>query len=151
MIADYKFYHGVVLAELINLKVGALAIDELSEDGRLSSYVLDDTVGLQIKHCANRLRPWQFTFTKANLVELLALQRRYKAVFIVFVCHKDGMVTLSLEEVTETIASRESEQAWIRIDRRKNEWYSVNGGAAELFGKRPHGVHRIIQALDASR
>jgi hypothetical protein len=151
MIPEYKFFHGAVLAELVNLKTGALAINELNEDGRLSSYILDGKVGLQIKHSANRLHPWQFTFTKANLVQLLALQQSYQTVFVVFVCHDDGMVTLTLEEITEVLATGESDQAWIRVDRKKNEWYSVNGGAAELVGKRPQGVQKIIQALDASR
>ncbi len=151
MIADYKFYHGVVLAELVNVRIGPLTIDELIEDGRLSSYVLDSRVGLQIKHCTNRLRPWQFTFTKANLLQLLSLQQQYKDVFIVFVCHDDGMVTLTLEEVTEILATGKSEQAWIRVDRRKNEWYGVTGGTAELSGKRPQGIQTIIQALGESR
>ncbi len=151
MIADYKFYHGAVLAELVNHKVGPLNIDELIEDGRLSSYVLDARVGLQIKHCANRLRPWQFTFTKANLLQLLALQQTYKDVFVVLVCHTDGMVTLTLEEATGILATGESEQAWIRVDRRKNEWYSVTGGAAELSSKRPQGIQRLIQSLEANR
>jgi hypothetical protein len=151
MIADYKFYHGAVLAELVNLKAGALTIDELYEEGRLSSYSLDGCVGLQIKHCTNRLHPWQFTFTKTNLVHLLTLRKSYEVVFIVLVCRTDGMVTLTLAEATQILAPSESEQAWIRIDRKKNEWYSVTGGAAELAGKRSQGVLRIIQALDASR
>jgi hypothetical protein len=149
MTAEYKFYHGAVLAELVNLKNGALAIDELNEDGRLSSYILDGKVGLQIKHCANRLHPWQFTFTKANLVQLLTLQQSYQNVFVVLVCHDDGMVTLNLEEITEVLAAGESEQAWIRVDRKKNEWYSIHGGAAELPGKRPQGLQKIVQALEA--
>ncbi|MEA2757415.1 MAG: hypothetical protein QOH65_28 [Methylobacteriaceae bacterium] len=150
MIADYKFYHGVVLAELVNVKIGSLSIDELSEDGRLSSYILSGRVGLQIKHSTNRLHPWQFTFTKANISQLLALKQNYKSVFIVLVCCDDGMVTLTLDEVIEILATGQSEQAWIRVDRRRHEWYSVTGGAAELRGKRPQGVHAIIQALDAT-
>jgi hypothetical protein len=151
MIADYKFYHGAVLAELVNLQSGPLTIDELKEDGRLSSYVLNQKIGLQIKHSSNRLRPWQFTFTKANLVQLLALQHSYPVVFIVLVCHTDGMLTLTLEETTEILVAGESEQAWIRVNRRKNEWYSINGGAAELQGKRPQGLQKIVQSLEESR
>jgi hypothetical protein len=151
MIAEYKFYHGVVLAELVNVRIGPLSIDELIEDGRLSSYVLDACVGLQIKHSTSRLRPWQFTFTKSNLLELLALQQKYKDVFIVLVCHDDGMLTLTLDEVSQLLATGESEQAWIRVDRRRNESYSVNGGAEELQGKRPQGIQMIIQALDGNR
>jgi hypothetical protein len=151
MISEYKFYHGVVLAELVNLRAGHLTINELTEEGRLSSYVLDNSIGLQIKHSTNRLHPWQFTFTKANLVQLLALQQSYSIVFIVLVCHRDGMVSLTLQEVTEILAPGESEQAWIRVDRRKNQLYTVSGGVAELAGKRPQGVQKIVHALEASR
>jgi len=151
MIADYKFYHGVVLAELVNHMVGPLSIDELIEEGRLSSYILDDKIGLQIKHSTNRLHPWQFTFTKQNLLQLLSLQQKFGSVFIVLVCNEDGMVTLTLEEVTAILTTGESEQAWIRVDRKRNEWYAVNGGAAELPNKTPQGVQPIIQALCANR
>ncbi|WP_316184959.1 MULTISPECIES: hypothetical protein [unclassified Bradyrhizobium] len=151
MIPEYKFYHGAVLAELIDLRSAPLTIDELREDGRLSSYVLDGKIGLQIKHSSNRLRPWQFTFTKTNLIQLLSLQQTYPAVFVVLVCHKDGMVTLSLNEITGILMAGESEQAWIRVNRRKNEWYGINGGAAELEGKRPQGLQKITQALDEQR
>ncbi len=74
-----------------------------------------------------------------------------KAVFIVLVCYADGMVTLTFDDVTEILTNGESEQVWIRVDRRKNEWYSVSGGTAELRGKRPQGVQRIIQALVDTR
>jgi hypothetical protein len=151
MIAEYKFYHGAVLAELINLKTGPLSINEMSEDGRLCSYILDGRAGLQIKHSTNRLRPWQFTFTKPNLVQLLALQQSYSAVFVALVCRADGLVVLTFEEVTKVLATGESELAWIRVDRKKNEWYSVNGGAAAFSCKRPQGVQKIIQALETSR
>lgn len=151
MIAEYKFYHGVVLAELVNLMVGPLAIDELIEEGRLSSYVLNDKIGLQIKHCTNRLHPWQFTFTKLNLVQLLTLQERFARVFVVLVCHEDGMVSLTLEEAISILSAGDSEQAWIRVDRRRNEWYSVNGGASALPNKKPQGVQPIVQALAENR
>lgn len=151
MISDYKFYHGAVLAELVNINIGPVSIDELNEDGRLSFYVLDGIVGLHIKHSGSRLHPWQFTFTKSNLVQLLSLQRSYSATFVVLVCHTDGLVTLTFEELVAVLAAGGSEQAWVRVDRKKNEWYSVAGGAAELAGKRPGGIQKIIQVLEASR
>ncbi len=151
MIAEYKFYHGVVLAELVNLIERAVSINELHEEGRLSSYVIDEKLGLQIKHSSNRLTPWQFTFTKQNLLQLLTLQTQYKQVFIVFVCHDDGMVTLTLEEASAIMSAGESQQAWIRIERRRNEWYTVSGGASELPNKRPQGVQPIVQVLSVSR
>lgn len=61
------------------------------------------------------------------------------------------MVTLTLEEATSILTSGETEQAWIRIERRRNEWYAVSGGAAELPNKKPQGIQPLIQALSASR
>lgn len=151
MIAEYKFYHGVVLAELVNLMDRAISINELHEEGRLSSYVLDDKLGLQIKHSSNRLTPWQFTFTKQNLLQLLTMQTEKRRVFIALVCHDDGIVTLTLEEATSILTGGESQQAWIRVERRRNEWYTVSGGVSELPNKKPQGVQPIIQALFESR
>jgi hypothetical protein len=97
------------------------------------------------------MRPWQFTFSKANLLQLLSLRQDYAAVFVALVCRFDGVVALTVEETVEVLAPGESEQAWIRVDRRKNEWYSVSGGAARLPCRRPQGVHKIIQALETNR
>lgn len=151
MIADYKFYHGVVLAQLVDKMAGPLSIDELVEDGRLCSYILDDKVGLLIKHSSNRLPPWGFTLSIPNLLDLLSLRQRLESVFVVFVCHKVGMVTVTLDEVAAMITPGESEQAWLRINRRPGQWYEVSGGAGELPKRKPRGVAPIIQALSANR
>lgn len=147
MIPEYKLYHGAVLAELVHRHPKGLCIDELIEEGRLSSYVLDGSIGLQVKHSTQKLYPWQFTFTKSNLVELLALRQRYKSVFVVLVCHTDGMVCLTIEEATAILAAGETDQAWIRVERRKGEWYAVWGGGAELPNKKPNGLDLLLEAL----
>lgn len=149
MIPDYKLYHGAVLAEIIDRHTRAVTIGELVEEGRLSSYILNGKVGLQIKHSTQRLHPWQFTFTKSNMRELLDLQQNYEAVFIALVCHTDGMVCLTLDELTEVLVAGESEQAWVRVDRRKGEWYSVSGGGGDLPSKKPKGVDLIVSFLSS--
>lgn len=147
MIPEYKLYHGAVLAELVHRCDKSILIDELIEEGRLTSYILDNRIGLQIKHSTQRLHPWQFTFTKSNIIELLALQQKYSDVYIAFVCHTDGIACLSVDEVSSVITTGENDQAWIRIDRRKGEWYGVSGGAGELPNKKPNGIDVILQTL----
>lgn len=147
MIADYKLYHGAVLAELVHGIVGSLSVDELSEEGRLSSYILDGSVGLQVKHSTQRLHPWPFTFTRANLGELLTLRASYASVYVVLVCHTDGMVCVKLEELLDILSIGDSEQAWIKVDRRKGKWYSLTGAASSLPRKKPNGVDPIIETL----
>ena len=147
MIAEYKLYHGAVLAELVDLLPRAVSINELDEEGRLSSYILDGRVGLQVKHSTQRLHPWQFTFTKSNGLELLSLSNIVPEVFVVLVCHTDGMACLTIREVTSILAAGESDQAWIRVDRRRNEMYTVSGAACELSSKKPNGIDPIVSAI----
>src|SRR5262245_5105388 len=122
MIADYKLYQGAVLAQLVDDAKQPVTVRELVEEGRLNSYVLNERIGMHIKHSAARLRPWQFTFTPANWESLKQLHRAYAQVFVVLVCWLDGMVCLSLDELQEITAEGEAVQGWVRAERGKNEW-----------------------------
>ena len=147
MIPEYKLYHGAVLSELVDISDRDISIGELREEGRLSSYILDENIGLHIKHSTSRLSPWQFTISTANLTDCLELKRVFKNVYIVLVCHTDGFVTLDIEEAATLIKAGESNQAWIRAERRRGQWYSVSGNADSIAIKKPHGVLQIIDAL----
>jgi hypothetical protein len=147
MIPEYKFYHGAVLAELVHRCAIPMQIDELHEVGRLSSYVLDSRVGVQIKHSRARLRPWHFTFTKLNISELQDLCHSFARVYVVLVCNTDGMVCLDIEEFLATLGSGESDQGWIRVDRPRGKWYEVSGGKTTVAKKLPRGIEPILQAL----
>lgn len=148
MIPEYKLYHGAFLAELVQRIARPLLIDELAEPGRLSSYIINEDVGVQVKHSAQRMHPWPFTFTRSNLNEHDTLLSHCKAVFVVFVCHTDGMVCVPLGEVQSVLEIGDSDQAWIRIDRRKREWYCISGGRGELAGKKPRGLDILLSCLD---
>jgi hypothetical protein len=148
MIREYRLYHGAVLAELVDHLTRPLSIDELSEDGRLTSYVLDGFVGLHIKHSAKKLHPWQFTFTSANAQELGLLQMSFSRCFVVLVCHTDGMVCLTVEELLSLLAFGQADQASVRVSRHRNEQYAVSSGAAELERRKPDGVGPIVDCLN---
>lgn len=149
MIPEYKLYHGAVLAELVHRAAVPLQIDELSEEGRLSSYILDSLIGLQVKHSTARMRPWQFTFTRQNISELLDLRHSFAQVFVVLVCRTDGMVCLELSDFIRVMGSGESDQGWIRVDRPRGKWYEVSGGKTTAPKKLPRGIDPILQALGA--
>lgn len=150
MIPEYKLYHGAVLAELVQRLARPVEIDELSEPGRLSAYMVDRRLGFQVKHSAQRMNPWPFTFTRQNLSELARLNAVCVVTFVVFVCHTDGMVCLTLNELESIMEVGEAEQAWVRVDRRKRQWYSISGGKGELPGKKPRGLDLLIGGLEAS-
>lgn len=147
MIPDYKLYHGAVLIDLLRGFRGDLAITERGEEGRLCSYILNNCVALHIKHSQQRLNPWQFTFTKANVKEIFTLCDGYRSVFAALVCRTDGIVVLSADELTSLLGAKQSDQAWIRVSRRRREWYTVSGGSGELPYKKAAGTEPILSAL----
>lgn len=149
MIPEYKRFQGAVLAEIVDQNVGPVSVEEWPSKGRLSSYVLNDCIGLHVKHCGSRMRPWLFTFTKANFDELILLKSRCDTVFVVLVCWLDGMVCLTHEEFS-SMTPEEADRAWIRAERRKREWYAVSGPIQPLPGRKPNGVECLIEALGAT-
>jgi hypothetical protein len=151
MIAEYKLYHGAALAELIQELSSPISIDELNESGRLSSYILNQRVGLQIKHSTQRLTPWSFTFTRYNMSELLALRARFDEVFVIFVCETQGMVCLSIEEMLSISQVGQSDQIWFRIERRRGKWFQVHGSEGALSSKKPNGLDQLLFNLEPGR
>ena len=148
MIPEYKRFQGAVLAEIIDQTAGPVSIEEWPEKGRLSSYVLNERVGLHVKHCGARMRPWLFTFTKSNFDELARLKSRCDLVFVVLVCWLDGMVCLTHDEFL-SVTPQEAERAWIRAERRKREWYTVSGPMQSLPSRKPNGVECLLEVLGA--
>jgi hypothetical protein len=148
MIRDYKLYHGAVFAELIDCLTKPVSIEELVEDGRLTTYVLDGVVGLHIKHSTKRLNPWQFTFTAANASELGLLQMSHSDCFVVLVCHTDGMVCLTMGELLSLLTFGEGDQASVRVSRQRNEQYAASSGSAELQRRKPDGLGPLLERLN---
>lgn len=147
MIPDYKLYHGAVLAELVHKLDVPVSVDELNESGRLSSYILNGRIGAQIKHSTLRLSPWAFTFTKANMTELLALLDRLEEVYVILVCEAQGMVCLSITEMLSIIEVGGSDQTWIRVERRRGKLFRVHGAQGELSSKKPNGIDALVRRL----
>lgn len=147
MTPEYKFYHGAVLAEIVDVSRREISIRELREDGRLTSYILNGEVGVHIKHSTARLPPWQFTLTRQNFEELLRLLRSHRQIFICCVCGVDGILVVNLQEIANAPIDGCSNQTWIRVSRRRRELYSVSIGQYELPKKYGRGVSKIVKAL----
>lgn len=146
MIPEYKMYHGAALAELVHMLPQPVAIDELSGVGRLSSYRLDGHVGLHIKHSSQRLPPWPFTFTAQNLSEIADLKAKCSEVAVVLVCHTDGFVCLPWSELSQLIGSDPDDGSWLRVSRRRRQWYDVSGCAGAQL-KKPNGLDCLVDLL----
>lgn len=147
MPAEYQFYHGAVLHELL-LQLGAPLRVELKDiHGRPDAYLIQDSVGVLIKHSAKRLTPWTFTFTTDHLQEVEALCAHAQKVFVSLVCGDDGITTVPIHDLIEVLDSKASDQAWIRVERRPGEMYRVSGAKGEVRYKLARGVDALVAAL----
>jgi hypothetical protein len=147
MIAEYIFYHGALLHELTLNRREAITIEPRDNHGRPNTFILNNKVGIYIKHSAKRLSPWVFTFTKEHLNEIRILCENVSTVYTCFVCGDDGFACAPIEGIIDLLGPAESDQAWLRFERRANEMYRVSGANGELSNKLTRGVDALTNSL----
>jgi len=95
------------------------------------------------------MSPWRFTFNLEQVSDLLDLTTAYSDSFAIFVCDDDGVVTLDVGSLYEILSLQDSENAWVRIERKPRSQYSVAGNKSELPRKVATGISIIIDTIRA--
>ena len=147
MIDEYEFYHGAVLRNILVECKSPITVKVDDSKGRVDSFVINERVAIHIKHSKKRLTPWQFTFSRDNVEELVELDHKYERLFVCLVCDNDGIVVLSPDEFLKITGPSNSEAYGIRIDRTRNTMYTAFGNDGKLDYKLARGVARIIEAI----
>jgi len=148
MISEYRLFHGAVFSELIGGSRSGIKFQLLDRSGRDTAYILNDSVGLQIKHSARKLGPWSFTFTEQNQSETIRLRDMCLMSFLVLVCHTAGMVLLSIEDVSDVLEET-PKSAWLRAERRPGKWFEVSSSSG-LAIKRPAGLDKLRAEIESA-
>jgi hypothetical protein len=148
---DFDASQGVVLREIIATAPSPVTVAPFNRHGRLDAFVFDSDVGVFIKYSTKRVTPWPFTFHIDQVSELLDLEVEHSTSFVAFVCGVDGIATIPMATLHELVTFRESEQAWIRVERKPRTLYSLSGNRGVLPNKVAKGVDPIIQALKGLR
>ncbi|MDC1384353.1 hypothetical protein N8329_00070 [Crocinitomicaceae bacterium] len=60
------------------------------------------------------------------------MKKKMKNVYVVFVCHDDGIVVLSFDELKIILDHEHDEVEWVAIKRRSHEQYAVSGHDGKL-------------------
>lgn len=144
---EYEFYQGVVLRQLVVNADSFLIIRPFVNEGRVNAFVLSGKVGVFIKHSAKRMSPWRFTFNIDHVSDLLDLEAKYFDSFVVFVCGDDGLVALDVASLHEIVSFQDSENAWVRIERKPRSQYGISGNRAELPRKIANGISIVVESL----
>jgi len=150
MLDEYERFQGVVLRQIVASANAPVSLNTFRDEGRVSAFVISNSVGLYIKHSAKRMSPWRYTFHPDQASEFEMLARLHPSTFAVFVCGIDGIVTLKDSELRQIVGLSLDDQAWVSIRRRKRAMYSISGSQGELPYKLSSGVDPIIAALDAN-
>ena len=148
MIQEFEKYHGVALRQLV-VEAGEPGLSVRVQDsyGWVNSFILNDRIGLHIKHSAKRMPPWQFTFLDENRAELTQLFERVPKAWIALVCGADGVVCLSYDEFLLLNPAGCEATAFVRVDRDKRSMYRVRGTEGALGAAKPRGFARMMSRL----
>ena len=134
MIKEFEYYHGAVFTKLIHEAKENIFIS-LRNTATNASYVINNKVGLYIKHSTKRMSPWRFSFQKIHQEELLLLKQNLDEVFLILVCGEDGFVTLSFEDIKIILNDNHETVEWISAARNPRKEYTVNGSDGSLGRK----------------
>lgn len=143
MIAELDRYHGVVLRQILVEYRHRVHFGVVDLRGRMDAFCIERAAFL-IKHSSKRLSPWQFTYLSENFAELAELRKTYDPVWIFLVCGQDGVVGLSLNELTSIAQVGEGGGAWVRVSRGRNSMYRVSGVLGEIPRAKPRGVQGFL-------
>lgn len=136
MIRNFEFYHGAALARLIH-STKPVKI-RLYPSGSNASYVVNETIALYLKHSANRMSPWNFSFQKEHQNEIFRLKKRFGDVVLGLICNDDGIVGLTYEELKSIFWGDRKSTEWVSVSRKQRHEYSVKGKDGKLKHKVGH-------------
>lgn len=127
---DFESFHGLTLIKIIHFKkINSISLYSSPSN---SSYVLNDNIGIFIKHSAKRLSPWRFSFLKEHQNEIKKMSEELEKVFVLLVCNDDGVVCLSYRELKLILDGEHDEIEWISASRKKREHYIIKGSDGKL-------------------
>jgi hypothetical protein len=133
----------VVLRQLLVAHGHRVSIGIANVSGRVDAFCIENAA-FQIKHSSKRLSPWRFTYMPENLAELAELRQVFDPVWSMLVCGVDGVVALSLNELSSIVQVGEGRTAWVRVSRSRNAMYRVGGALGELSRAKPRGVQEFL-------
>jgi hypothetical protein len=132
MINEFEFFHGAALITISQASKKPITIESLKGSYENSAYILNNSMGLYIKHSKKRLSPWIFTFHKKHQDTIKELNDIYGKSVLLLICNSDGIVGLDFQELKKVLDNKHTEIEWIRVERTKGKLYKVTGSDGAL-------------------
>lgn len=147
MLDEYEFYQGVVLRQVVAHADVPIRISPFRKAGRISAFILNEKIGILVKHSTKRLSPWQFTFQVEHCVEIRELGATRVDSYVAFVCGTDGVVLITVDALRQLVDLNSRNVQWVRVDRSRRSMYGVHGSSGALPHKLAAGTTMLLAAL----
>lgn len=128
---EFELYHGAAIMRLLHYSDEPITITSYPTSTN-ASYVINDDIGIYIKHTTKRLAPWGFSFHKEHQDEILDMYNNLSNVYVILVCWQDGIVALSFNELKNILDHEHEDIEWVRVHRRPKQKYTVTGSDGKL-------------------
>ena len=151
MFDDYELFQGAVLRQLIVDADCPIAARPFVDEGRISAFVLNERVGIFLKHSSKRMPPWGFTLRATEVEKVLQHLEKQFATYMLFICGRDGVAALDMSMLRSIIDFEETDSAWIRVERKRRSMYGVSGNRGALPHKVSRGADPIFESLRTPR
>jgi hypothetical protein len=134
MIDDFKSYHGSAFADLIDESISPIKLfrPDLKNN---AYYILNDHIGLYVKHSTKRLTPWRFTFQTEHINNLQEMFSKHQYNFLVLVCGRDSIAVVEKAEIEKILPINNPEVSWVSVQRSHNTSLTVEGSSGALKRK----------------
>jgi hypothetical protein len=148
MLKEFEYYHGVVFTQLIHCAKDSLNLKAYRIGGN-ASYVINNKIGIYIKHSAKRLSPWRFSFLVDHQNEIKAMQGEFEKFFLLLVCGDDGIVSISYDQLKQILDEDHGLIEWISAIRSRRKEYTIKGSDGKLAKKisKNDFPQRIIECM----
>ena len=137
-------YHGAFFSLLLDKLEAPVVFRKIRGKGS-GFYLVDEAIAVCLKWSSKRTGPWTFNFATTHQRTLKDLRRTYDEVFVCFVCGRDGIAGLSMDDLRQVLVTGSEDQQWISVRRRLRSMYEIAGPDGK-FGNRV-GRHTVFERL----
>ena len=134
MINEFKAYHGSAFAELIDESTVPITLfrPDLSNN---AVYILNNSIGLFIKHSTKRISPWRFSFQTDHVKSVLKLTQKFEHTFMVLICGRYSIAVLNSQEIEDLLPLNSPVTSWVSVNSSHNTMLTVEGSSGKLKRK----------------
>lgn len=149
MINEFKAYHGSAFAELIDESTVPITLfrPDLSNN---AVYILNNSIGLFIKHSTKRISPWRFSFQTDHVKSVLKLTQKFEHTFMVLICGRVSITVLNNLEIQDLLPLNSPTTSWVSVNSGHNTMLTVEGSSGKLKRKirKSQPFHQVKEILE---